>query len=181
MVLLLTLRGTPTLYYGDELGLEDVLIPPDLVQDPRELNEPGIGMGRDPVRTPMPWDTGANAGFTTGTPWLPLNPNWQTRNVAQERADPRSLWSLTQRLLQLRHAHPALALGDYHATPCTGDLLAYERRLGDERIVVALNLGASPQAFSIPEWAEGHRVLLSVRGGTDPAILGPHEAMILAP
>ncbi|MEI9927922.1 MAG: alpha-amylase family glycosyl hydrolase [Sphingomonas sp.] len=181
MVLLLTLRGTPTIYYGDELGLEDVPIPPERVQDPRELNEPGIGMGRDPVRTPMPWDASANAGFTTGAPWLPLNPDWATRNVAAERADPRSMWTLTQALLALRHAHPVLAMGDYREIPCTEDLLAYERRLGDERLVVVLNLGARPQAFAIPEWAEGHRVLLAARGGDDPALLGPHEAMILAP
>ena len=72
-MLLLTLRGTPTLYYGDELGLEDVAIPPDRVQDPWERNEPGLGLGRDPARTPMPWDNSTNAGFTTGTPWLPVN------------------------------------------------------------------------------------------------------------
>ena len=66
-MLLLTLRGTPTLYYGDELGLSDVAIPPEQVQDPRELREPGLGLGRDPVRTPMPWDGTENAGFTTGS------------------------------------------------------------------------------------------------------------------
>ena len=85
-MLLLTLRGTPTLYYGDELGLSDVAIPPAQVQDPRELREPGLGLGRDPVRTPMPWDGSENAGFTTARPWLPLNADWPTRNVARMAA-----------------------------------------------------------------------------------------------
>src|SRR5690606_11977646 len=71
-MLLLTLRGTPTLYYGDELGMRDVPIAPEQVQDPFEKNVPGMGMGRDPCRTPMQWDTSPNAGFTTGRPWLPL-------------------------------------------------------------------------------------------------------------
>ena len=75
-MLLLTLRGTPTIYYGDEVGMSDVAIPPDQVQDPRELREPGLGLGRDPVRTPMAWDTTRQGGFTEGTPWLPLHADW---------------------------------------------------------------------------------------------------------
>ncbi|HZZ89127.1 MAG TPA: alpha-amylase family glycosyl hydrolase, partial [Caulobacteraceae bacterium] len=73
-MLLLTLRGTPTLYYGDELGLEQAAIAPERVQDPWEKNEPGLGLGRDPCRTPMPWDASPHAGFSTAEPWLPLNP-----------------------------------------------------------------------------------------------------------
>jgi glycosidase len=160
MLLLLTLRGTPTLYYGDELGLEDVAIPPELVQDPRELREPGIGMGRDPVRTPMAWDTSASAGFTTGEPWLPLHADWPARNVAVQRDDPGSMWCLTQRLLALRHAHPALSVGSYHAIECEGDVLAYERRHGDDRLLVALNLGDREQRLTLPE---GLRLLISTR------------------
>ena len=180
MMLLLTLRGTPTLYYGDELGMEDVSVPPELVQDPRELNEPGIGMGRDPVRTPMAWDASTNAGFSASDPWLPLHADWAARNMAAQREDPRSMWRFTRELLALRHAHPALALGDYHAVDATGDVLAYERRLGDDRLLVVLNLGATPQSFAIPEWAEGLRVLASAQGGSDPAILGPNEGYVLA-
>src|SRR5258708_10385128 len=77
-LLLLTLRGTPTLYYGDELGLSDVAIPAAQVQDPRELREPGLGLGRDPVRTPMPWDGPANPGFPTPPPCLPPHATWPT-------------------------------------------------------------------------------------------------------
>ena len=83
-MLLLTLRGTPTVYYGDELGLADVRIPADRVKDPRELREPGIGLGRDPVRTPMAWDSSPHGGFSSGEPWLPLHADWRTRNVSAE-------------------------------------------------------------------------------------------------
>ncbi|WP_419826721.1 alpha-amylase family glycosyl hydrolase [Sphingomonas sp.] len=145
-MLLLTLRGTPTIYYGDEIGLADVAIPPDRVQDPRELREPGLGLGRDPVRTPMPWDGSANGGFTTGTPWLPLNADVATRNVAAEPA----MLTLHRRLLALRRAHPALATGTLTMVESGGDVVAFERRGERKRILVALNLGATPQSFTPP-------------------------------
>src|SRR5581483_6230213 len=83
-MLLLTLRGTPTIYQGEEIGMQDVAIPADRVQDPFELNVPGFGLGRDPVRTPMPWSAGLHAGFTLGTPWLPLNSDAHVLNVAAQ-------------------------------------------------------------------------------------------------
>ena len=114
-MLLLTLRGTPTLYYGDELGLTDVTIPPALVQDPRELREPGLGLGRDPVRSPMPWDGSAGAGFSTAAPWLPLNSDWPVRNVGRQTEDASSILTLHRRLLAARRAHSALSAGDFRA------------------------------------------------------------------
>jgi glycosidase len=183
-MLLLTLRGTPTLYYGDELGLSDVAIPADQVQDPRELREPGLGLGRDPVRTPMPWDGTENAGFTTGRPWLPLNADWPTRNVARMAQEPHSILALNRRLLALRRAHPALSVGDITLFPTEGDVLAYERRHGAERLIVALNLGARSQRLELPDWAGDDRPLLStiddamriVDGGL---LLRGHEGVIL--
>ncbi len=88
-VLLLTLRGTPTLYYGDELGLRDVAVPPDRVQDPWERRVPGQGLGRDPVRTPMPWTPEPNAGFCPPEvePWLPLDPDHARLSVAAQQRD----------------------------------------------------------------------------------------------
>ena len=138
-MLLLTLRGTPTLYYGDELGLPQVQIPPDVVQDPWEKNEPGLGLGRDPCRTPMPWDASPHAGFTTGAPWLPLNDDWTTRNVAAEAADPGSMLELYRRLIVLRRTSQALSLGDYVAVSAEEGMLVFERRGAGERWLVALN------------------------------------------
>ncbi len=102
-MLLLTLRGTPTLYYGDELGIGRVDIARADVKDPRwELREPGLGLGRDPSRTPMPWDASPNGGFTTGVPWLPLNLDWDAKHrsgkvvVARVVARPRRLLALSR-------------------------------------------------------------------------------------
>lgn len=150
MMLLLTLRGTPTIYYGDELGMVDVAIPPGQVQDPRELREPGLGLGRDPVRTPMAWDAGANGGFTRGVPWLPLHADWPSRNVAVQRDDPDSMLSLTRALLALRRSTPALALGDITLVPGGMDVLAYTRGHGDRVVAVALNLGSHPREVALP-------------------------------
>nr|WP_317892436.1 alpha-amylase family glycosyl hydrolase [uncultured Sphingomonas sp.] len=181
-MLLLTLRGTPTLYYGDELALADVTIPPGRAVDPQELREPG--RGRDPVRTPMPWDESARAGFTTGDPWLPLNPDHPTRNVAVQRDDPASMWTLTRALLMLRKNTPALSVGSWHLVEGEGRLLAYERRDGDTRVLVALNLGATPVEMNVSHWAAGCRPLLStLAGGTGPVEgllrLRGNEGMIL--
>jgi alpha-glucosidase len=175
-MLLLTLRGTPTLYYGDELGLTDVTIPPAEVQDPRELREPGFALGRDPVRTPMPWDASANAGFTTAKPWLPLNADWPTRNVARMTAEPRSILTLYRRLLAARRAHPALSIGGFELLAAEGDVLAYERRHGAERLIVALNLGGRPLRLTLPDWASQCRPLL---GTVDDAVIAGDGALLL--
>jgi len=143
-MLLLTLRGTPTLYYGDEIGMRDVPIPPRLVQDPWGKNVPGLGLGRDPERTPMQWDASPNAGFTTGRPWLPVAADYRALNVAAQEGDPRSMLTLHRRLITLRRAEPALAVGRYAGVPATGDLLAYRREHEGRAVVVALNLGARP-------------------------------------
>jgi len=148
-MLLLTLRGTPTMYNGDEIGMHDVDIPPELVQDPQELGVPGIGMGRDPERTPMQWDISANAGFTSGTPWLPLADDYQRINVAAERDDPRSILALYQQLIALRRTSPALEIGSYARVPAAGDLLAYTRAAGDQRFLIALNLGSQEQSLDL--------------------------------
>jgi alpha-glucosidase len=174
-LLLLTMRGTPTLYYGDELGLADVAIPPDRVQDPRELREPGLGFGRDPVRTPLPWNGSPNAGFTTGEPWLPLNADWPARNVEAQRKDPYSMLSLHRNLLRLRRAHPALAIGSLRLIEAQGDVLAYIRAHEGEQIVVALNLGSAPHRVTLPEG----RLLLSTIGDYQPGRLAPNQGLIL--
>jgi alpha-glucosidase len=138
-MLLLTLRGTPTLYYGDELGMRDADIPPAAMRDPEGLRG---GKSRDPERTPMRWDGSENGGFTTGQPWLPMGDDVATINVVAERLDAGSMLELHRRLLALRRAEPALSVGDWAHITAEGDLLAYERRAANgARFVVALNLG----------------------------------------
>ncbi len=161
MLLLLTLRGTPTIYYGDEMAMADVSIAPERVVDPRELREPGRGLGRDPVRTPMTWDSGPNGGFTRGEPWLPLHADHATRNVAVQAADPASMLSLTRALLALRRATAALALGGVADVRVQGDVLAYTRTLEDSRVAVAINFAADPRPATLPANA---RALLSTHG-----------------
>jgi alpha-glucosidase len=163
-MLLLTLRGTPTLYYGEELGLENVPIPPDRVQDPWERNEPGLGLGRDPARTPMPWDGSGNAGFTIGTPWLPLNADHAAANVATLTGEPHSMLSLYRRLLALRRGLAALHSGAYVESHTEGDVLAFERRHDPgRRLLVALNFGRLPQRLRLPHDALDARLLLSTK------------------
>jgi alpha-glucosidase len=140
-MLLLTLRGTPTIYYGDEIGMRDVPIPPERVQDPWEKNLPGRGLGRDPERTPMQWSAEPNAGFTTGDPWLPVADDYAEVNVQAQRGDPRSMLSLHRALLALRRREPALSVGDWTPVDADGDVVAYRRTHGDARFLVALNFG----------------------------------------
>ena len=143
-MLLLTLRGTPTLYYGDELGMPDVAIPPERIRDPQALNMPGVGRSRDTARTPMQWTDGAHAGFSTAEPWLPLSVAYRRTNVETQRLDPYSILSLHRRLLLLRRAEPALSVGSYTPVPSPRDVLAYVREAEDRRFLVALNLSHSP-------------------------------------
>jgi alpha-glucosidase len=183
-VLLLTLRGTPTLYYGDELGLSDVEIEASEVRDPRKLREPGLALGRDPVRTPMPWDDSEQAGFTMTRPWLPLHSDWQTRNVARMAEEPQSILMLYRRLLALRRNFLALSIGDFALLNVEDDILVYERRHDAKRLIVALNLGEGQHRHQLPDWARGSRLLLSTV--EDPALvedgallLGSNEAVVL--
>jgi alpha-glucosidase len=141
-------------------------------------------LGRDPVRTPMPWDGSENAGFTTAKPWLPLHEDWPARNVARMAQEPHSILALYRRLLAARRAHPALAIGDFALLDTEGDVLAYERRHGAERLIVALNLGAHSQRLALPDWASDCRVLLSTVADTALAgdgvvLLRANEGLIL--
>lgn len=148
-MMLLTLRGTPTMYYGDEIGMHDVPIPPDKVQDPYERNVPGLGFGRDPQRSPMQWDVSHCAGFTTGEPWLPVADDFFLFNVENGSDDPASLLNLYRRLIALRREEPALSVGQYVRHGVAEDVIVYERRHDGRRFVVALNMGHEPRSLAV--------------------------------
>jgi alpha-glucosidase len=190
-MLLLTLRGTPTTYYGEELGMENVPIPPEMVQDPPALNQPEIAhiIGRDPVRTPMQWDASPNAGFTAAgvTPWLPVAADYAVRNVAALSQDPVSILSLYRALTGLRRAEPALNVGDYQTveTPFA-DVIAYRRSTpGTDSFLVVLNLGSGSHTLDLSHVAPRATIAVATdmkRGGTlDLAALalGPDEGLVL--
>ena len=159
-MMLLTLRGTPTLYYGDELGLENGVIPPDKIQDPQGRNL-GAERTRDVARTPMQWDAGPNAGFSGVEPWLPVSADYTTRNVAAQSADPTSILNLYRRLLWYRRGSPALVGGSYRPLdPGCDDCFVYLREAGSERRLVALNFAARECRVSVPGESAG-RVVIS--------------------
>ena len=160
-MLLLTLRGTPTMYYGDEIGMHDVPIPAHQVQDPFEKNVPGLGLGRDPVRTPMQWSDRALAGFSTATPWLPIADDFKSVHVAALRDQSTSILTLYRRLIELRRAEPALSVGDFAALPAGDDLIAYLRKAGERRLLIVLNLGPQERSFNIGELEAQASLLLS--------------------
>jgi alpha-glucosidase len=161
-MLLLTLRGTPTLYYGDEIGMHQVAIAPDRVRDPYEKNVPGIGVGRDGCRTPMQWDATAYAGFSSVQPWLPLADDYRHENVVNLDADALSILSLYKALIALRKRLPQLVTGAYVPIAAEGDLLLYRRGESEGNIiVVALNLGDEPVSIASDAAGLSGEILLS--------------------
>jgi alpha-glucosidase len=183
-MLLLTLRGTPTLYYGDEIGIGKIHIPAHDVQDPWEKNEPGLGIGRDPQRTPMQWDAWAGAGFSTGQPWLPLSQDHAARNVVMQREEPASMLNLTRALIALRRSSQALSVGALRLLDTHDDVLAYERRAGSERYFVVLNFSMHAASWDMPETVTGEIVLSTHVGGAGQGAcaelrLRPDEGIVI--
>ena len=154
-MLLLTLRGTPTLSNGDELGMTDTPIPPNQIHDPAARN----GGGRDPERTPMLWSSSPNAGFTTGTPWLPIDPHAPQINVASQSSPeaPRSILNLYRKLLALRRSLPALHAGDICYVTAHSGVLSYRRQCGPQALLILLNLTNDIQRIN----CEAGKVLLT--------------------
>ena len=156
-MLLLTLRGTPTIYYGEEIGMRNVQIPRQEIQDPAEKNEPGLGLGRDPERTPMPWDCSSSAGFTEARPWLPLGEDYATRNVANLSWQKDSILRLYQALIRLRRSNEALISGRLEGVVANGNILRYERRDDRQHFAILLNLGHEQEEISL----ERGRIIVS--------------------
>ncbi|MEK0314218.1 glycoside hydrolase family 13 protein [Cohnella sp. 56] len=202
-----TLPGIPYIYQGEEIGMTGVRFASiddydDIAMRNRYAEE--IGKGRDPAetlaalqplsrdnsRTPMQWDDSAYAGFTTGTPWIKVNPNYRELNVARDLADPDSIYAYYRQLIALRKEHDVMAYGDFAEWPEWMDdshLYVYERRLGDVRWLVVLNHGDESAELAWPAHVRGRtlRLLLGNYPGADGGVpeegmarLRPHEARI---
>jgi alpha-glucosidase len=147
-MLLLTLRGTPTMYYGDEIEMRDVPIPSDEVQDPQGLRMPGKNLSRDPARTPMQWDNSINAGFTEGKPWLRIDTRFHRINVEREKQDPFSMLYFYRKLIEYRQNEDCLLTGDYMPVFSDHQMIAYIRKARDKScLLIVLNLSHRPCYF----------------------------------
>lgn len=150
-VLLLTLRGTPTIYYGDELGMTDGIISPADMKDPQGLRMPGKNLSRDPGRTPMQWDNGPYAGFSPVKPWLPVNKTYKRINAICQSEDAGSHLNLYRRLIKLRQTEPSLREGNYRPIYADDQLLVYIRELKDfPAFLVICNFTHRPRFLQLP-------------------------------
>lgn len=150
ILLLLTLRGTPTIYNGEELGLEDVEIPAHQVQDPQARLSGDLAFGRDASRTPMLWDSSANAGFseTNGELWLPIHEKFSELCVRRQQETEKSYLNFTRRLLEVRKNNPALVRGTVEFLYAEDDTLVYIRTLHHEKFLIVINLGSQNKKIS---------------------------------
>jgi alpha-glucosidase len=173
-VLLLTLRGAPFVYYGEELALADADIAPDRVVDPG---------GRDACRSPLPWNAAPDHGWPgPGEPWLPWAPEPDTRNVEVQGADPGSTLNLYRRLTAARRASPALHGGSVALLDPPAGVLAYERRAGADRRIVLINFTSSPAQVDVGgRWAVEVDSAGTGDGRRFDGLLGPDQAVVLQP
>ena len=179
--MILTLRGTPYLYEGDELGMtnypfktladfNDIAVKNAYKAKVETGKIPAAAflafearVGRDNARTPMQWDDSAEAGFTTGThPWLAVNPNYKEINAAQEESDPASVLNYMRTLIKLRAHTLAFVYGDYQdLDPQDEKVYAYTRTLGEEKYLVVENFSSSPVTYTLPNGLKAGTLLLS--------------------
>ena len=178
-MLLLTLRGTPTIYYGEELGMRDVPVPFDEVQDPQGLNMPDKNLSRDPARTPMQWDNSEYAGFSNTKPWLRQASTYKRVNVEIQKDDPYSHLNLYRRLIELRQAEPALMFGDYRPVFADQQALAYIRQApGQKSFLILLNLSHRPCYLKLQHMRINGTVVLSTSSELEGTTV--HEAIQLS-
>jgi alpha-glucosidase len=168
-MLLLTLRGTPIFFAGDELGMEQQEVPLDRITDPFEKLVPGYDLGRDGERTPMRWHDGVDGGFTMGPPWLPLGSGVETKNVKTLQSQPRSILHLYRCLIALRRREKAFTAGDYVPMRSRNDIFSYKRVSGASEFLVALNLVHEPRRL---DWTGGGCAVLSTHLDRDNCVVG---------
>jgi alpha-glucosidase len=154
-MLLMTIRGTPFLFAGDEIGSEQVPIPSERIQDPFEKLVKGFDLGRDPERAPLRWDDTDEGGFTSGEPWLPLSRD-RARNIKAQQRDAQSILNLYRELIALRRQEPCLLQGEYRPRRAQNDVLSFVRTLNGTEILVGINISGEPRLW---EW-QGHGVQL---------------------
>jgi alpha-glucosidase len=178
LTILVALKGTVLMYQGEELGLPETDLDRKDIKDPvGDLYFPWV-KGRDGCRTPMPWESGAaGAGFTSGTPWLPIPDYHKVRAADVQTGDMNSVLAHARQVVALRKAHPALKLGDILFVDTEGKVLAFTREAEGERLLCVFNLGTEVASFSLPEGAgeavfelgevkrEGGALSLGARGG----------------
>ncbi|WP_156255998.1 alpha-amylase family glycosyl hydrolase [Sandarakinorhabdus oryzae] len=174
MLLLVALRGNIFLYYGEELGLTQAEIGFEDLQDPEAIANWPLTLGRDGARTPMPWTANAaNAGFSTGKPWLPLGADHASRAVDAQCADPASMLHWTRGLMALRRSQPELRHGSVTVAVAQGDQLVLHRDWAGQRLVCAFNLGAAPISVDLPP-----ATILAQHGGASLARLPAYSGLI---
>jgi alpha-glucosidase len=181
-----TLPGMPVMYYGEELGMADVRpIPVKKIHDTKELRTPGFG--RDPVRTPMQWNSSTYAGFSEVVPWLPLEKDYKEKNVASESKDPSSMLHLYKTLLKLRAEHNEVFVrGEFQTIQTNNaEIFAYERTTQNATYYVYVNFSDKNQQCELVSGTLLHQIVSSVqqtnRGDTiyNTLELKPFEAIVL--
>ncbi|GEN98382.1 alpha-glucosidase [Novosphingobium sediminis] len=177
-MLLASLRGNIIVYQGEELGLTQVDIPFELIQDPEAIANWPLTLSRDGARTPLPWQAQSEqGGFTTGEPWLPLGEDNHARAVDLQDADPASLLNLTRALLALRKENAALRTGDFTVLHAAGDVLAFRRCAEGSRVTGVFNMGHRTAPWPAAASPAG-RVLHAVNGAA-PGTLPPFSALLI--
>ena len=147
----LTVRGTPYLYYGEEIGMRDISLSRGQIQDPVGKRYWPFDKGRDGCRSPMQWDSRPFAGFSPSQPWLPVHPNYKVRNVVNQASAPASLLNFYKSLIALRREHSALHAGKLSLIDVDDDaLLVYKRFTEDETMLVVLNFSKGLRSYSLP-------------------------------
>ena len=176
-LLLMCLRGNVFVYYGEELGLTQVDIPYERLQDPEAIANWPLTLSRDGARTPMPWRAEAlHCGFSQAEPWLPLGPDHAALAVDQQEANPASLLHHVRRMIALRREHPSLRTGSMRITEARGDRLAFERRAGNRLLLCRFNLGDAAFDWPLPGEGEWRSIASSGISGNH---FGPWSGQIL--